>query len=170
MSDSPVKLDQLQLMMIKELETDGRQTITDLAKKLGTSKATARRKLGSLLESKVISVVAISDPRSLGYNTMATIGIDVMPGFVDDVADKLMGNKNVHTIRASAGRFDIDIAVMFRSIEELSKFIRGDLGRIPNIVNVEAMVTLELMKRSFAYLGDDIATTKKRIRRSKKKD
>lgn len=146
-------LDKLDMNLIKELEHDGRQSNAELARKIGTSKATARRKLNSLLDEGVIRVVAVADPPSLGYNTVATMGINVHPGDVDVVAEKLASYGNVHVVIICAGRYDIIAWVMFRDSEDLSSFIRNELGKIPGLVHAETMIYLKIKRFSFAY-GD----------------
>lgn len=149
-------LDDLDIRLIKELEMDGRQTNTDLAKKIGTSKATARRKLRRLLDENIIRVVAVANPPALGYKTVATMGINVRPGEVDAVADRLAGYKNVHFVIISTGRYDIIAWVMFQEAEDLSNFLRKELGKIPGLTSVETMVNLKIIKASFSYLsGED---------------
>lgn len=148
------KLDALDLKLIEELESDGRQTNAELARKIGTSKATARRKLNALLDDGVISVVAVADPSSLGYKTVATMGINVSPGEVDSVAEKLAFYGNVRFVIISAGRYDIMAWVMFREPEELSEFIRNELGNIPGLLKAETMVYLKIKKFSFTYVGE----------------
>ena len=148
-------LDDLDLVLISELETDGRQTNTDLAKKIGTSKATARRKLNKLLYDGVIKVVAVANPPALGYKTVATMGINVRPGDVDTVADRLASYTNVHFVIISTGRYDIIAWMMFKEPEELSDFLRTELGNIPGLVSVETMINLKIIKASFTYLAGE---------------
>ncbi len=148
-------MDALDLVLIRELESDGRQTNTDLAKKIGTSKATARRKLKRLLDEDIIKVVAVANPPALGYNMVATMGINVRPGDVDSVAEKLASFDNVHFVIISTGRYDIIAWMMFQEPEDLSDFLRAELGNIPGLVSVETMINLKIIKASFTYLADE---------------
>jgi len=148
-------LDELDLVLIRELENDGRQTNTDLAKKIGTSKATARRKLKKLLDGGIIKVVAVANPPALGYRTVATMGINVRPGDVDAVAEKLASYENVHFVIISTGRYDIITWMMFQEPEDLSDFLRTELGNIPGLVSVETMINLKIIKASFNYLAGE---------------
>ncbi len=148
-------LDELDLVLIRELESDGRQTNTDLAKKIGTSKATARRKLKKLLDGGIIKVVAVANPPALGYRTVATMGINVRPGDVDAVAERLASYENVHFVIISTGRYDIIAWMMFQEPEDLSDFLRTELGNIPGLVSVETMINLKIIKASFAYLAEE---------------
>jgi len=148
-------LDDLDLVLIRELENDGRQTNTDLAKKIGTSKATARRKLKKLLDGGIIKVVAVANPPALGYRTVATMGINVRPGDVDAVAERLASYENVHFVIISTGRYDIITWMMFQEPEDLSDFLRNELGNIPGLVSVETMINLKIIKASFNYLAGE---------------
>ncbi|MFO8101320.1 MAG: Lrp/AsnC family transcriptional regulator [Dehalococcoidia bacterium] len=148
-------LDDLDLVLIKELESDGRQTNTDLARKIGTSKATARRKLKKLLDEDIIKVVAVANPPALGYQTVATMGINVRPGDVDNVAERLASYDNVHFVIVSTGRYDIIAWMMFKEPEELSDFLRTELGNIEGLVSVETMINLKIIKASFTYLSSE---------------
>ncbi len=148
-------LDDLDLVLIRELENDGRQTNTDLAKKIGTSKATARRKLKKLLDGGIIKVVAVANPPALGYRTVATMGINVRPGDVDAVAERLASYENVHFVIISTGRYDIITWMMFQEPEDLSDFLRTELGNIPGLVSVETMINLKIIKASFNYLAGE---------------
>ncbi len=151
-------LDDLDLVLIKELESDGRQTNTDLAKKIGTSKATARRKLKKLLDEGIIKVVAVANPPALGYQTVATMGINVRPGDVDNVAEKLASYSNVHFVIVSTGRYDIIAWMMFKEPEDLSNFLRTEIGNIQGLVSVETMINLKIIKASFTYSTGDLSS------------
>ncbi len=83
------ELDAQDMKLIRELEVDGRKSSAELGRIIGISKATAGRKLKRLLDERIISIVAVANPVALGYKVMATMGMKVLPGKVDAVADKL---------------------------------------------------------------------------------
>lgn len=147
-------LDELDIKLIEELETNGRKTNAELARIIGTSKATARRKLNSLIENDIIKIVAVTDPQMQGYQTIATMGIKVQPGQVDSVANKLASYINVPFVIITAGRYDIVAIVMFREPDDLSQFIRNELGDINGLISAETMVYLKIKKFSFTFTGE----------------
>ncbi|MFC2027564.1 Lrp/AsnC family transcriptional regulator [Chloroflexota bacterium] len=147
------EMDQLDLMILKEMETDGRQPVSDLAKKLGTSRANASRKLKRLLEQKITSIVAFTNPLVLGYRTVAMIGIQVSPREIHETADRLSALSHVHLVIIAAGRHDIIIWTMFQTPTDLSTFLGSDLGAISGITSTETMIVLEMKKQSFDFLS-----------------
>ena len=148
---SPV-LDKLDMAIIKEMGIDGRQSVSNLAKKLGTSRATVGKKLQRLLDENILKVAGIVLPGTLGYQTNAVIGINVIPSEIDNVADKLVSNENVHMMFISAGRHDIIIWALFQKSEGLSDFLRQELGQISGITNTETMINLGIKKLSMSYM------------------
>ena len=74
---------------------------------------------------------------------------------VDAVAEKLASYANVRFVIISAGRYDIITWVMFREPEDLSNFIRNELGTIPGLVSAETMIYLDIKRFSFTFASED---------------
>jgi len=139
-------MDALDLMIIRELQSDPQQPQADIAKKLGAGTTTVRRRLKRLLDERIIRIVAIADPHALGYNVRAMIGIRVHPGKIDAVADKLASYANVHYALMTTGPYDLVAWAVFRDTDELSGFIRKELGNIDGLASYESMLTLKVVK------------------------
>ena len=150
--DVPVKrnIDALDLMIIRELQTNPKQSQAEIAKKIGAGTTTVRRRLNRLLDDRIIRIVAIADPRALGYQIRAAIGIRVCPDKIDTVADKLASYANVHYALITTGPYNLVVWAVFRDTEELSNFIRHELGNIEGLVNYECMLTLKVTKDIFS--------------------
>lgn len=150
-----IELDDLDFAILKELETDGRQSVSTLAKKLGVSRNHMAKKLQRLLENNITNVVGFSDPMVLGFRTFAMIGINVSPKQVNSAAAKLTTFTCVHLVFTAAGRYDIVIYVLFKSARELSRFLRTDIPKVAGIRSTESMMILEMHKMSFQFLASD---------------
>ncbi len=146
-------IDNIDTALLKELETDASQSIAEIAEKLGISSTTAHRRLQRLLNQGIARIVAIADPLALGYRVQVTIGINVNPGKVDDVADDLASFDPVHHIIVTTGPYDIMISTAFRLEEELLDFIQNRLGHIRDVASIETMTILKMKKISWALLG-----------------
>lgn len=71
-----VELDRLDLMILQELNTDGRMSVTDLAKLVGSSRPTITNRLARLREEEILKILAGLDLATLGLK-MAIIGLEV---------------------------------------------------------------------------------------------
>jgi Lrp/AsnC family transcriptional regulator for asnA, asnC and gidA len=149
---SDFSVDELDLRILNELEADGRQPVSDLAKKLGTSRAYMSSRLQRILDQRIARIVAHTSPLALGYHVFAMIGIKVLPSDTNAIADKLRYLPSVNGVVIVAGRHDIIIWTMFPTPIDLSGFLEKELGGIPGIISAECTILLELRKMSFPYL------------------
>ncbi len=149
---SDLSIDELDLEILQELEEDGRQPVSYLAKKLGTSRAYMSARLQRILDLRITRIVAHTNPMALGYRIFAMIGIKVVPSDINAIADKLCRLTIVHGVAVMAGQHDIIIWAMFPTPVDLATFLERDLGNIPGIISAECTILLELKKMSFPFL------------------
>ncbi len=154
-------LDQLDIQLIEQLELDARQTYKELAVKLKVSSHTIASRVQRLLEGGAIKTVCWSDPISLGYNFRVMFAIYTQPGQDDNVADKLADSTHISAVHMGTGRFSIIAWALFRTGDDLSKFISQELKAIPEISHVETILTLQEIKISPRLLADHKETLNK---------
>jgi Lrp/AsnC family transcriptional regulator for asnA, asnC and gidA len=146
------KLDEADLSIIAELQTDGRRGVAELADTLNVHRNTVSVKLKRLIDKRVVTPAIYVRPPALGYNAAAVIGIKVAPGEIDAVIGLIQPLPNVHNVFVCLGRYQIILWGLFRDQDELHSFITKELGRAPGILGTETMVSLGIKKLSFALL------------------
>ncbi len=146
-----VDLDDLDVLLIKELQTDARQTITKLAETLKISKPTISKRIQRLVNSDIIRIITVVDPFALGYDGVAIIGLKCDPDKVGEVAAKVSAYKQIQHVGICAGKYDILVWTMFPTLSDMRNFIAGELGTIPGLKNVETMLRYKLVKMSFRF-------------------
>lgn len=139
-------LDELDVRLIALLQADGRASNIELAKKVGVSEGTIRRRFRNLIKDEVIRVVAIPDPAKLGRGTAALVGLQVDPAQVDAAATRLAEIPEVQYVAVTTGAYDIFLWVALASPEELSSFLRLQVGSIEGIRRTETFVNLSIRK------------------------
>lgn len=139
---SGFQTDELDRLLIQELEIDARLSLTALSAKLGINSTTVLRRIQRLREAGAIVFVTVVDPRALGYQALALIGIKTQSGKAYATMDALRSYSNILAIMATTGRYDIMIAAFFHNIEEIYHFVDQELGRIGNVANIETNVVL----------------------------
>jgi Lrp/AsnC family transcriptional regulator, regulator for asnA, asnC and gidA len=153
------RLDATERAMVELLQQDGRLTITQLARTVGVTEVTARRKLKRLLGDGIIRVVATVDPFDVGYETPVIIGLKVQRGQMDAVAERLSQLPQVRYVGASTGRVDLIIEVVTRTNQDLAEFLMNELAQIEGILDSETNLIVRIYKQSWdwAIRGDDNA-------------
>jgi len=145
------ELDPSERRMIELLQRDGRLPVATLARQLGVTEVTARRKLRRLIATGVIRVVATVDPFDVGYETPVIIGLKVQRNRVDEVADQLSRLDQVRYVGASTGRVDLIIEVVTRTNQDLASFLMNELAAIDGITDSETNLIIRIYKQSWDW-------------------
>jgi DNA-binding Lrp family transcriptional regulator len=148
-------LDQMDIQVMGELESDARKTYSDIAVKLGINRFAIAKRVRRLLNSGVINIVCWADPVALGFEFIVTLAIDVQSGHIGAVARRLAACESVGYIHSCTGRFNIVAWAWLRKREDLETFLFKELDSIPGVLHVETRLTLQLVKVSPRMLADD---------------
>jgi Lrp/AsnC family transcriptional regulator for asnA, asnC and gidA len=140
-------MDELDTKIIDILQGDGRASNAGMARLVGVSEGTVRRRLKRLVEQGYIEIVALPDPIKLGYESQALVGVQVDPDKVDQVANDLADLAEINWVAITTGSFDIFAWATLQSAEELGLFLRTKVGVISGVRRTETFVNLEKKKR-----------------------
>ena len=116
-------MDELDLKIVGILQQDGRASNARIARQLGVSEGTVRRRLKRLMDEEAIQVLALPEPTKLGYTTEAIVALQVDPGKIEDVAAELAGAPEALNVSVTTGAFDLFAWVALPSPEELHNFL-----------------------------------------------
>ena len=129
-----IKIDRIDKQIVDLLVRDGRMSCADLAREIGgVTERTVRYRLQRLLDERIISVCAVVDPASLGFPVIADVFIEVEPGQVREVANRLAQYEMVTYVACSTGARDISIQLAARDNQSLYTFVTEVVGRIPGV-------------------------------------
>ncbi len=138
--EGPDKLDRKIISILRE---DGRASNAGIARKVGVSEGTVRRRLKNLVEEEYIQVVALPDAAKMGNNSQALLGVQVDPDKVDVVADAIKILPGVTWVAVTTGSYDIFAWATFPSAEALGIFLRTKVGTVPGVRRTETFVNLD---------------------------
>lgn len=147
-------MDELDRKIIHILQEDGRASNARIARDVGVSEGTVRRRLKRLIQDGVITVAAFPDPVTLGFTTEALIGIQIDPDKIDSVASHLIELQAASLVVQTTGAFDMFAWVTLPSSEELGRFLQNKVGTIPGVRRTETFVSLAVRKRRYGVTLD----------------
>jgi DNA-binding Lrp family transcriptional regulator len=148
-------VDDLDRQIIARLRQDGRTSNRELARILGSSEATIRRRVRTLIDGNHIRIVAIADPYQLGYSIDVIMGIQVRPGSIKDAARAFAKSENVRAVTITTGASDLIVAAIFRSNDELLDFLTEQVDEVPGLIRIETSHSLNVVKRSFDFFPEE---------------
>ncbi len=147
-------VDWIDRAIFRELQADGRIPFTTLAERIGCSEALVRRRVKRLLDEDVFSITAVADPRVLGLEWMAWIGIGVRPGAASAVAEQVVTIPQVDYVVQTTGGFGVMAEVACRSPSDLHRVV-NELRAIAGVRCTESFVYLGLVHQQFQWTLDD---------------
>jgi len=143
-----LKMDDVDIKIIKKLALTGREGIRELARMLGKSPSTIVFRIRRLEKAGVIKgFTALVDYRMLGYQINALTLIQVDGAYIEKVEEMLAKEKNVRAVYDITGEYDIAIITTFRSIEDLDRFIKR-LIKIPYVKRSMTSIAFRVVKET----------------------
>lgn len=139
-------LDKIDLMIIDQLQIDGRKPFTEIAKKIGISEGTVRNRIARLQDEQVIQIVGMIDPARLGYDAPAMIGIAVQPPMLESVAMTIAEFPEVSYLIMVSGAFDLFVEVLCRDRDHLATLLNDKIMRVPGVSKTQTFITLRTYK------------------------
>ena len=140
-------MDELDTRIVDILQQDGRASNAGIAREVGVSEGTVRRRLKRLVHEEFISVVALPDPSKMGLATRALVGVQVDPDKVDQVADSISEFGEVKWVKITTGSYDIFAWVKLPTSEALGIFLRTKVGTVSGVRRTETFVNLDNKRR-----------------------
>jgi len=147
-------IDGLDLLLIEQLERDGRQSVASLAKTLDLSWSTVQDMIKRLEQERIIRFLTLVDPPAIGYTGQVLVGINTPPSQIDAVAKKLADVREIYHISIHTGRYDMLASVSLPQTADLWQFVNSGLAPITDISRAEVMVVLKTAKFSLSMLAN----------------
>ena len=142
-------MDYIDRKIIEELQKNGRAKYRTLAKELGISPSCVSRRVAQLIRKGAIRIVAVQpDPEQAGHGTIATLGLNIERGKIDDVCAELVVFDSVVFAGVAYGRFDAILSVYVDSPKTLLDLIKNEISKIEGIENIETFYIAEVKKRT----------------------
>ena len=141
-------MDELDREIIAILQSNGRASNARIARRIGVSEGTVRRRLKKLIADGVIDIVAVVDAERLGYDTEALVGVQVDPDKVMEVAANLGELPESNWVAITTGTYDVFMWVTMQSADQLGAFLREKLGIVSGVRRTETFVRLSLPKKA----------------------
>ncbi len=143
-------LDAIDKAIIEQLQDDGRRPYTRIGTEVGLSEAAVRQRVQRLIEAGVMQIVAVTDPKSVGFLRQAMIGVKVS-GDVTGVADALAAMPEVEYVVMTAGAMDLLLEVVVEDDERLLELLNTKIRRLDGVQITETVIYLHIHKQTYQW-------------------
>lgn len=152
MSESRVKLDQIDRRILHDLQSDGRITNVELARRAGISAPPCLRRVRALEEAGFIQGYhADLDARALGYNVtvFASVGLKSQADSDLDAFENLVRSwPEVRECHMLVGEIDFLLKVVAPDWEEYQNFLTNKLTAADNVSHVKSALSVRATKHA----------------------
>ncbi len=140
------------------LSKDSSMPFVEVAKQIGISDATVHIRVRRLIADGLIKKFTISvDNNMLGYDHLAFMGINIEPGFADEVTEGLLKIDEVLEIHEMHGRFDLILKIRAKDLDQMREIGENKIRKLPRILETELMTVLKTRKE------DQLVSLKKEV-------
>jgi len=119
---SKVKIDHIDISILRALQRDARVNFADIAKDCGVSVDTISKRFRRMTKAGVIrGTTILLNPKSFGYDCVASLGIDVSYPHVKDVVEMIQKVPEIVFCTTCMGRHDIFCIAIVENVGRLSQ-------------------------------------------------
>ncbi|ASJ03543.1 transcriptional regulator [Thermococcus profundus] len=143
-----VKIDPIDVKIIKLLSKNARMTYKELAEKLGTTRQRISRRMEKLERTGVVQkYTVVPNFDLLGYSHLI-LGITVRAGTpIDEIVEKLKTNEHVMIIQKALGTHNLVLHVIApKDMKEIQDIIESISKDIPGIEHMDVTFITETCK------------------------
>ncbi len=144
-TDHNLIIDGIDKTILRALMKDARTPVLEIARQVGISGAAIHQRLRKLEQSKLLSGSKfVINPKSLGYTTMAFIGI-----FLDKAVNNPTAVKQLKKIpevlecHYTTGNWSILIKVLCKDNEHLMQVLNKNIQTINGVSRTETFISLD---------------------------
>ncbi len=149
------QLDPVDRSLLDALVIDGRMAFQDLGAQAGVTPATARRRVGRLVDSGVVRVRCDLAAPVFGWPISATIWGKVPANRLQEVCRSLAGSSQVRVAAATTGSNNLMATCWLHSLGEIEAVEATLLERFPFVVVSNRVIDLRSVKRMGRLLGEN---------------
>lgn len=144
-------IDAIDAKIVNLLRDDGRLTNTDIARQLGLSEATVRKRLARLTREEIIRYHVWAEPLKIGYSHYVTLDIQAAPGQIEALAKKLSDMPETAFVAICFGQWDVRASIFGRSVDHVHEIIMK-INRVKGLQRCVATNISRVMKRGGGLL------------------
>lgn len=138
--------------ILRVLQSEGRISASELARRIGMSETSCLRRMKSLEESGVIlGYKAIVDQRQLGYSMSVIIMASTNQRTETDRKDLLSAierNPQIIACAGGTGTYDFIIEAVVRDIDDLSDLTLRKILELPSVTSISTSIVVKWIKRN----------------------
>ena len=148
-------MDRMDIRLIKALQGDSRQSIAELAERIGMSSSACHRRMRALETSGVITgYVAALDPQRLGLGIQAFVEISLVDqsrNSLDQFETAVARYDDILECHLMSGNADYMLRVAAADLADFDHIHRNCLSQLPGVASMQTSFSIRPIKKWTGY-------------------
>jgi Lrp/AsnC family transcriptional regulator for asnA, asnC and gidA len=140
------QVDDLDVLILTQLQEDGRKSFTDIARSLNIAVGTVRNRVTKLLEDGTLRIIGRVDPHRVGFHIPASINVSVKPQHIEAAITEIAKFREVSYLAITTGEYDLVVDVACRDANHLTEFIINRLSKVVGVDKIQNSIILRIAK------------------------
>ena len=145
------ELTNMDYQIISCLQEDGRMPTVEIARRIGVSEGTVRRRLANLIQHEVLRVTAVVNPLKVGFHFSVYFGLSIEMDRFKEITQTLASLREIRFVHFLSGAYDIWISAWFVTMDDVVAFVTDKLASIPGVRRIETFYVQKEIKRSHLH-------------------
>jgi len=145
-----IKLDQIDLQILEQLQDAGRLTNVELAQSVGLTAPPCLRRMRALEDNGIITAYhATIDPAKMGFTITVFAMVSLKSQAESDLQafeDHVQKLPEVRECYMLNGEIDFMLKVVAKNLQQFQKFLTSELTAAPNVASVKTSLTIRSAK------------------------
>jgi Lrp/AsnC family transcriptional regulator for asnA, asnC and gidA len=152
MRRKPEEIDKLDAAIVDLLLEDGRMSSADIARRIGwVTERAVRYRIQRLIDNRIMRVMPVINPASIGYSVIADVFIEVEPSLISEVANQLSKFEFVTYVACSIGDRDVSIQIAARTNADVYEFVTGIVAKVPGVRKTTTSIVPMILKDTYTW-------------------
>jgi len=148
-------MDRLDRQIVELLRENGRRSNVDIARNLGISEGTVRKRVDRLVGTGALKIVGVTDPSAVGLVVRTLILLNVELAQMAQIGRQLSDMSEVLSVYCVTGEHDLAIEAAFESDEELMRFLTERVAAIPGVLGSTTCHIPQVIKYAYEWALPD---------------
>ena len=138
------ELDQYDILILKELEEDGRKAFSSIAQKLKISNTMVNQRVNRLIEQKVLlGIKPIVDEKKMGYDWGAFTGLTLEQDYDSEkIIKELEAIPEITECYYITGSYTLFIKIVAKTHQHMKEILYDKLDHIKGIQKTDSIIEL----------------------------
>jgi Lrp/AsnC family transcriptional regulator for asnA, asnC and gidA len=132
-------VDSIDRKIARMLNQDARRSNVDIARDLGLSEGTIRKRIDRMLASGLLHAYGYVAPERVGLNTHVIVLLTVQLPRLSEISALLCEMPEVLSVKWLTGEYDLIVEAAFESDAHLMAFLTDRMSRIPGISRTQTL-------------------------------